>query len=389
VALESPRIALAIAPIAAAVSYSRLHTGAHWLSDVVGGATLGAGVAALGKALVPAPAPKPVRRGGTSITLPASADGSGLFLVANPSSGADVVGRGDPLTILHERMPRAHVHILTDAESPKDVVHAALASAQPPRMLGVCGGDGTVSALGQCARDASLPLVVVPGGTFNHFARALGVESVDDALDAVENGQGVRVDAAEFVLGDDDATLVLNAASIGIYPAFVAEREKLQPRLGKWIAGIAAATRVIHQAEPVEIEINGVRRTVWSVFAGVNRNEPSVPAPLQRQRLDDGQLDIRILKARSRIHAIASLSFGRKTSAILRTLGFIPRHGVVESFTASALEVTVWRKQGQPAGFAHDGEVEQVEADAPAGPYLSTVTLRPQALEVYAPSAAP
>ncbi len=39
------------------VAYSRLHTGAHWLSDVLGGVALGAAVAVVGKFLVPASAP--------------------------------------------------------------------------------------------------------------------------------------------------------------------------------------------------------------------------------------------------------------------------------------------------------------------------------------------
>jgi membrane-associated phospholipid phosphatase len=44
VALERPRAGLPVLPLAALVAYSRLHVGAHWLSDVVGGAALGAGV---------------------------------------------------------------------------------------------------------------------------------------------------------------------------------------------------------------------------------------------------------------------------------------------------------------------------------------------------------
>ena len=53
VALES-RAGLALTPAAIGVAYSRLHTGAHWLSDVVGGIVLGMTVAAVGKGLVPA-----------------------------------------------------------------------------------------------------------------------------------------------------------------------------------------------------------------------------------------------------------------------------------------------------------------------------------------------
>lgn len=55
VALESRRAGLILAPLAAAVAYSRMHVGAHWLSDVVGGVAIGAGVALLGRLIVPAP----------------------------------------------------------------------------------------------------------------------------------------------------------------------------------------------------------------------------------------------------------------------------------------------------------------------------------------------
>ena len=45
VGLESPRLGLALAPLAAAVGYSRVHVGVHWASDVAAGAALGVGVA--------------------------------------------------------------------------------------------------------------------------------------------------------------------------------------------------------------------------------------------------------------------------------------------------------------------------------------------------------
>ncbi|GAA4669661.1 phosphatase PAP2 family protein [Frondihabitans cladoniiphilus] len=49
VALESPGRGILVAPLAAALAYSRLHVGAHWVSDVTGGAMIGVGVALLGK----------------------------------------------------------------------------------------------------------------------------------------------------------------------------------------------------------------------------------------------------------------------------------------------------------------------------------------------------
>src|SRR5690606_39024921 len=44
-ALESPAAGAVLAPLAAAVAYSRVHTGVHWPGDVVVGAAVGATVA--------------------------------------------------------------------------------------------------------------------------------------------------------------------------------------------------------------------------------------------------------------------------------------------------------------------------------------------------------
>ena len=45
VTMECPAVGLAVAPVAAVVAYSRLHTGVHYPSDVLAGMLLGSGVA--------------------------------------------------------------------------------------------------------------------------------------------------------------------------------------------------------------------------------------------------------------------------------------------------------------------------------------------------------
>ncbi|MBG6239136.1 undecaprenyl-diphosphatase [Mycetocola sp. CAN_C7] len=386
VALESPAIGAVVAPVAGAVAYSRLHTGAHWLSDVLGGVAIGAGVAVLGKLLFPVPRRPPKREGGTPVDSAASPTGDGVFLVRNPSSGAAVLGRADPVPTLERRLPDARIHVLTDDEDVTAVVRAAIDSGQRPRILGVCGGDGMVATLAQLARTAGLPLLVVPGGTFNHFARTAGIDTVDDALDALAAGDGLRVDVAELKLGTVAPETVINAASVGLYPDFVAAREELQPVLGKWIAGVVAAVRVIGRSDPVELVVDDRRIMAWSLFVGINRNHPHVPAPMQRRRLDDGVLDVRILHARSRIQAISALSFGRRSSAVLARLGLLPVSSV-ESFTTRNLQTAVRPREGQPTGFAHDGEVrlEIDGAETPQGGYLSRVRILDGGLTIYAP----
>ncbi len=387
VALESPKIGAVVAPVAGAVAYSRVHTGAHWLSDVLGGTAIGVGVAILGKKLLPV-SPRPARRsGGSDVVLPPSPTGAGLFLVVNPSSGRAVLTRPDAAPILARLLPDARLHVLAEGDDAAAVMSEALAGDERPRILGICGGDGTVATIAQIARSADLPLLVVPGGTFNHFARTAGIESIEDAVAALASGHGAAVDVGELRLGTGAPETVLNAASVGLYPDFVAEREKRQRVLGKWVAGIVAAVTVLRHAEPVDLIIDGRTIRAWSLFAGINRNHPLVPAPLQRRRLDDGLLDIRIMHARSRVHAIAALSFGRRSSAVLTRLRLLPGASTVESFTASSLVTAVLPREGQPPGFAHDGEVQRVVDDGgmPPGGYLSTIRIIERGLRVYAP----
>ena len=51
--MEHHRLGLAAAPVAAAVAYSRLHTGVHWPSDVIGGCALGMATASSTRYLWP------------------------------------------------------------------------------------------------------------------------------------------------------------------------------------------------------------------------------------------------------------------------------------------------------------------------------------------------
>ncbi|WP_438854687.1 diacylglycerol/lipid kinase family protein [Agromyces sp. M3QZ16-3] len=326
---------------------------------------------------------------GRDRALPASPDGEGVFVVLNRTAGTSVV-RSDPANVLRTRLPRAELHVLDPGEDPATALAEALARPVPPRIVGVSGGDGSVAAAAHVARAAGVPLLVVPGGTFNHFARTAGLGSADDAVDALQAGEGVRADVAELAFGDAPPITVMNAASVGVYPDVIALRERVRPRLGKWLAGFFAAERVLRRSEPVAVVISGRRAEVWALFVGVGRNDRGIHAPLQRRELDDGVLDVRVLHRGSRTGAIAALAFGQRTAAVLRRFRLVPER--VEAFTTTELEVDVRPRNGQPPGFVHDGEVA-LEAPAAASAHLSAPGYRtrirvvPGAIDVYRPAA--
>lgn len=308
--------------------------------------------------------------------------GRGVLVVRNAASGTAVV-RADPADTFARRLPEAVVRELEEGEDLADVVAASMASDAAPDVLGVYGGDGSVSRMAALARNHRRPLLVLPGGTFNHFARSAGLTDVDTAIDALERGTTIRVSAIETHRGDDDPILALNAVSVGTYPEVIDERDRRRASLGKWLGGVVAGWRTLRTAEPLTIVRDGRRARVWSVFVGVGRNDPERVATMQRETLDEPTLDIRIHHARGpRLRAMASLAFGRRTAAVLRTLGLMPSKSDVERLLVREFEMTVRPGPGHPSVWVHDGELEE----QPPGSFGLRCVAVPRAVVVYAPA---
>ncbi|WP_198425574.1 MULTISPECIES: diacylglycerol kinase family protein [Microbacterium] len=306
--------------------------------------------------------------------------GRGVLIIRNAASGTAVV-RADPAGTFAERLPDAVVHELAEGEDLADVVSEAMKTDAAPDVLGIYGGDGSVSRMAHLARTYDRPLLAMPGGTFNHFVRALGVDSVDAAIDAYEAGSTVEVGVADATADDDQPLTVLNVVSVGAYPELIEERER-RTSLGKWIGGVVATAAALRRAEPLTIVRDGRRARVWSVFVSVGRNDPERVATMQRQEAETGVLDIRIHHARgSKVRALASLAFGKRTAAVLRVVRLFPRDEDVERLVVRELELQVRPEPGHPSVFVHDGELEQ---RAPGG-FSLRCAAHPAAVTVFAP----
>ena len=303
-AQEMPVVAVPAVAVAALVGYSRVHAGVHYPSDAVAGAVLGVGAALVTRRYWPVAPHEPARTHSASVAADAepTPEGRGLVVVVNPSSGP---GR-PPTEELRASLPEVEVVEVGEGSELEGALREAAARACA---IGVSGGDGTVNLAASIAAEHGKPLMVVPGGTLNHFAVALGLETVEDAVGAVRDGKAVAVDR-----GLIDGHTFVNTASIGSYVDLVDARERLEGRIGKWPAVVVALYRVLRHAEPVKIDLDGEPRSVWMVFVGNCKYHPSGFAPSWRERLDDGQLDIRIVdgdRPWSRARLVVSVLTGR------------------------------------------------------------------------------
>ncbi|MQY14727.1 hypothetical protein SRB5_49030 [Streptomyces sp. RB5] len=364
-ALESRRWGATLAPLAWSVAFSRIYTGVHYPSDVLAGLALGSGAAFAVRGLVPTRAQlaPPARPRADAPALPG---GRGLTVVLNDAAG----GRGipDPVARIRTLLPLAEVVPREDDGTPLAALldDAARAAADRGGALGVLGGDGTVNAAAHAAVRHRVPLAVFPGGTRNHFAHDLGLDSVTDTCRAVTGGEAVAVDLGVYTSDGASPRRFVNTFSLGAYPDLVRVRESWAPHVGSWPAGVLAALRVLRTGEPTVVRINGEPRRVWLLFAGncVYRGVGAVP--VRRSDLADGLLDVRVVYAgrlpRTRL-LLAALT-GPVRSAPLQASARLRR-----------LELTGLRP-GELLAF--DGEVARA-------PEALTLTKANEALTAYRP----
>lgn len=299
VAFVRPAVGAALAPVAAGVAYSRVHTGAHWPSDVVLGSALGAGAALATRHWWPVrpPIPQTLRATAAAPELPG---GEGLSIVVNTLGGSYTDETADAL---QQVFPKAHIHTVHPGDDLAGEI-AATADLPGTKALGVWGGDGTVGTAAAAAVERSLPLLVLPGGTLNHFARDAGIGNLKEAVAAASKGEAALADVGiatveRGLAGNPEVSelLMLNTSSIGLYPNLVRRREQLQPALGKPLAGVVAMFRTFAAGTPITLNVDGLRHKVWIAYVGRGRYYPRDHAPLLRPVLDDGVLDVRLITA--------------------------------------------------------------------------------------------
>ncbi|WP_170931149.1 acylglycerol kinase family protein, partial [Pseudomonas sp. SID14000] len=125
-------------------------------------------------------------------------DGRTLFVVVNEASGPPAL-LNPPADRIRSALPLAGVTERTEDDDLAELLEkAARQAVEHGGALGVCGGDGTVTLAASIALRHGLPLVVFPGGTRNHFALDLGIETVEDAAAAVMAGTASAVDLATY-----------------------------------------------------------------------------------------------------------------------------------------------------------------------------------------------
>ncbi|HEU5160495.1 MAG TPA: phosphatase PAP2 family protein [Streptosporangiaceae bacterium] len=360
VALEAPAyVALPVAGLAAGVAISRVYTGAHYPGDVLAGAAFGAVAGVLTRVIWP-------RRyrpaGAVPVTRPGDPEsvGTGLVAVVNPNAA----GAASIADALRGELPEATIVEVADGAD----LDAALDKAAPgAKVLAVAGGDGTINAGARAALRHGLPLLTIPAGTLDHFARALGIESAADAVTAYRSGRVVHVDVGRVIERGEPERIFLNTATFGAYTLLAQRRDRLRRRMGTWPALAVAGFRTLRHATPVKVTVDGHPRRVWVGFVGNCRYDSWGALPTWRSRLADGRLDVRLVLSGSR---------GGKMRAVT---GLLLGHlRVVRGYRAWRTSALRLESDDGELWLATDGETKTVASPV-------TITKHPAALAVFQP----
>lgn len=134
------------------------------------------------------------------------------------------------------------------------------------------GGDGTLCGVAQTMVGSSVAMGVIPLGTFNYFARALGIpEDSEAAIRAICDG---RLEPAS--VGTINDKVFLNNTSIGVYSAILKQREDTYKRFGRSrIAAYWSVVRALvkfYDPMTMKIDVDGERISVKSPLAFVGNS---------------------------------------------------------------------------------------------------------------------
>jgi diacylglycerol kinase family enzyme len=178
------------------------------------------------------------------------------------------------------------------ARTPSHVIKAAQQAARSNHDVVIAGGgDGTINAVASELVGTGKRLGVLPLGTFNYFAREMGVPAdLELAFRTCFEGE-VR----SVTVGEVNGQMFLNNASIGLYPAMIAVREQTYRRWGRnrLIAYWSVLTALLRLRLNMKLTVtaNGERRIIRTPLLFVARNAKQLEefkVPGVRCVIDDG-----------------------------------------------------------------------------------------------------
>lgn len=299
-------------------------------------------------------------------------DAGPLTIFVNPRAGAGKAGK--QIENMEEEARRLELRVvIVECRSAEEYAQKAQAAiATGARSVAAMGGDGTLQVLARAAIGSGAHIGVVPLGSGNDFAKALGIGGWQQGLRAIAQGRCRAVDLVKVKFADGHEAVYLGGGGVGLDANAAKLANERFSRLRGRVRYLAAAVTALAGFKGVEIaagfpgtEEPAIQARV--LLAGI-LNTPSYGGGLRLApdaSIDDGKLDFVTLGMMS----------------LAQVLAILPR--LLMSGELRTSHVKRWRtariilRAPGDAWFHGDGEL--------LGKGSCEIAVLPRAIEVYAP----
>jgi diacylglycerol kinase (ATP) len=288
-----------------------------------------------------------------------------ILVIANAAAGsADQDSLDAALAVLRE-----HGDVDVEATEDAEDLDRVLAHIGTSRVV-VAGGDGSLhavmNALGRHDLLSTTPVGLIPLGTGNDFARGVGIPlDPAEAAEIIAAGETVAVDLAV----DDEGTIVVNNAHLGVGAEASRAAVKWKPRLGRLGYALGAMSagydpQFVRVSVTVDDTLLIDRRKVAQVAVGNGSNVGGGTELIPGADPADGQLVVIVFRARGWLRRLAYLFRLQRGK----------HHLMAEVERTSGRSVVV---EGEPFYVITDGEISEEPLTR------RTWDLKPGAVQMY------
>ena len=208
-----------------------------------------------------------------------NADQRRWIVVSNQRAGS---GQGQPALdqLLAKSNTKAELRVVRSPRALTRTMNKAAHDAlERGAILVAHGGDGTVNLAARLALELQIPLGVLPGGTYNYFARELGMPvALEGAVQALASS-GIETVHLASVNGHP---FVLNL-SLGLHSRLLRERERDMRELGRsrWVVAWSTLKGLLRPQPRLRLQLHGPHDSQKLEAAALT----VIRSPLQRQEL--------------------------------------------------------------------------------------------------------
>ena len=284
----------------------------------------------------------------------------------NPSSGVKIPPA--ELAALEEASTAAGLEVVRVSRELDYVGLIRQRRSEGMRLFVAAGGDGTINTVIQPLVNTDAIFGVIPVGTYNHFAKDLGLPLPwREALDVVLTGEIKPIDSARI-----NERFFVNNISMGLYPELVARREEKGRDYPRWKARLYAAYATLQKYPHVAVTLESehhqeVVRTHMLMISNNSYDLSRLGIESPRLALEEGRLSIYWLPHVPRL-ALTRFVAHYLAGRVHNTPGF-------RSFRTSRVKVQSSKRR---LHLGIDGEVVTMETPL-------VITIVPQSLSVKVP----